>query len=171
MNGKLTSPLHWHIVAAAAALVAISLAARADDTVIYKWVDKNGSVSYSQDKPPEADAKNVTTISVPTLPPDQQRAANRTLSQLAQATDAEYKAKKKRQQAADARIDAALKRLQAAERHLAAGTTPTGYDRVGMVNGRSRLRDSYFDRVAQLEANVTAARKNLDDAYASRDKY
>jgi hypothetical protein len=152
-----------------AALVLTTATAQAQEVVIYKWVDKNGVVSYSQTKPPETEGHDISTISVPTLPPDQQRAANRALLQLEKRADADYAARKARQQAADARVDAALKRLQEAERRLAAGSQASGSDRVGMANGYSRLRDSYFNRVAQLETNVDLAKKNLDAAYAARD--
>lgn len=145
--------------------------AQADDVVIYKWVDKNGVVSYSQNKPPESQAHDITTISVPTLPPEQQRAASRTLMQLEKSADADYAARKARRKAADARVDAALKHLQEAEKRLSAGSDVAGGDRVGMVNGHSRLRDSYFNRVAQLEADVAQARQELNDAYAARDQF
>jgi hypothetical protein len=144
--------------------------AQATEVVIYKWVDKNGVVSYSQNKPPESEAHDISTISVPTLPPEQQRAANRTLMQLEKSADADYAARKARQKAADARVDAALRHLQEAEKRLSAGSEVVGGDRVGMVNGHSRLRDSYFNRVAQLEAGVAQARQELNDAYAARDQ-
>lgn len=153
-----------------AGAIAFAGLAHATDVVIYKWVDKNGVVSYSQNKPPESDAHDVTTLSIPTLPPEQQRAANRTLMQLEKHADADYAARKQRQQAADARIETALKRLQDAERRLSAGAQVNGGDRVGNVNGYTRLRESYFNRVAQLEASVAQARQELNDAYAARDQ-
>jgi len=145
-------------------------AARADDAVVYKWVDKNGVVTYSQSKPPDSEGQTVTTISVPTLPPEQQRAANRALLELDKREDASYQARKRRQMAADARIDTALKRLQQAEQRLAASSQIQAGDRVGNVDGYTRLRGSYFDRVAKLQAAVDQAKKDLDDAYAARDQ-
>lgn len=158
------------ILAAAAASTLGITAAHADDTVLYRWVDKNGVVTYSQEKPAAGEGQNVTTVSVPTLPPDQQRAINRGLLEMEKKADADYQAHKARQAAADARVDAALKRLQQAEQRLAAGSQVQGGDRVGMTDGYSRLRASYFDRVAQLEADVSRARKELDAAYAARDR-
>ncbi|MBV8635259.1 MAG: DUF4124 domain-containing protein [Burkholderiaceae bacterium] len=143
----------------------------AQDTVIYKTVDKNGAVSYSQDKPAEDAGQTVTTISVPTLPPEQQRAANRALLAMDKREDADYQAHREKQKAADARIDAALKRLQQAEQRLAQGSQVRGGDRVGNVNGYTRLRDSYFNRVSQLEADVARAKQDLDAAYSARDQY
>jgi hypothetical protein len=142
--------------------------AGAQDAVIYKSVDKNGNVTYSQEKPADAGGQAVTGISVPTLSPEQQRAANRTLLEMEKREDAQYEAKKKKQKAGDARVDAALRRLQQAEQRLAQGSQVRAGDRVANVNGYSRLRGSYFDRVARLEAAVTQAKKDLDAAYAAR---
>jgi Domain of unknown function (DUF4124) len=140
------------------------------DTQIYKWVDKDGVVSYSQSKPVDPGAHDITTITVKGLPADRQRAAARMLANLEKLSDAETAAREKRLAAADKRIDAALQRLQSAEHELSAGAEPTGYDRVGNVGGHARLRDSYFERVAQLQAQVDQARQALDAAYAARDQ-
>ena len=153
-----------------AACIAAASAAHAEDAVIYKWVDKYGVVTYSQNKPAAGEGQNVSAISVPTLPPEQQRAANRALLQMEKSADADYQAHKDRQRVADARVEAALKRLQQAEQRLTSGSQIQGGDRVGMVNGYSRLRGSYFDRVNQLETEVARARKELDAAYAARDQ-
>ncbi|HEX7643135.1 MAG TPA: DUF4124 domain-containing protein [Burkholderiaceae bacterium] len=141
----------------------------AQSTVIYKSVDKNGAVTYSQEKPPETAGQTVSTISVPTLSPEQQHAAKRALLEMERHQDADYRARRQKQQAADSRIDTALRHLQQAEQRLAQGSQVRGGDRVGNVNGYTRLRGSYFDRVAQLEADVAQARQELDAAYAARD--
>ncbi len=153
-----------------ATCISIAAAARAEDTVIYKWTDKNGVVTYSESKPPDSEGQNVTTISVPTLPPEQQRATNRALLELDKREDASYQARKRRQTAADAKIDAAIKRLQQAEQRLAAGSQVQGGDRVGNVGGYTRLRGSYFDRIARLQGAVDQAKQDLDAAYAARDQ-
>ncbi|MBV8633044.1 MAG: hypothetical protein JO002_01000, partial [Burkholderiaceae bacterium] len=100
-----------------------------------------------------------------------QRAANRALLAMDKREDADYQAHRQKQKAADARIDAALKRLQQAEQRLAQGSQVRGGDRVGNVNGYTRLRDSYFNRVSQLEADVARAKQDLDAAYSARDQY
>jgi hypothetical protein len=142
----------------------------ATETVIYKWVDKNGVVSYSQAEPSGQYDRDITTIKVETLPLSQQRAASRMLANLEKSTDAEYLARQKRLKAADATIDAALQRLQRAERRLGDGSIATGYDRIGNVGGHARLRDSYFNRVEKLQADVEQAKQALDNAYAARDQ-
>ena len=141
------------------------------DTLIYKWVDKNGVTSYSQNPPTDAGEKStVTTITVESLPPAQQRAAARVLANLQKLSDASTAARQQRIQAADKRIAEALDRLQAAEKKLSDGSTPTGFDRVGNVDGRARLRDSYFERVSRLQADVDQAQQALNDAYTARDQ-
>lgn len=50
-------------------LAAASMAtARADGQPIYKWTDSGGTVHYS-DKPPETSAADLTTLDLPSLPP------------------------------------------------------------------------------------------------------
>jgi hypothetical protein len=140
------------------------------DTLIYKWIDKNGVVSYSQAKPTEPGAHDVTTIKIDSLPVGRQRAAARVLANLEKLSDAETAARGKRLASADGRIEAALQRLQKAERNLSEGSTPTGDDRVGNAGGHARLRDSYFERVLQMQADVDQAQQDLNDAYAARNQ-
>jgi len=140
------------------------------DSLIYKWVDKDGVVSYSQSPPTEAGARNVTSFTVESLPIAQQRAAARMLANLEKMADADYAARENRLKQADRKIDAALQRLQIAEKRLSEGSTPTGDDRVGNVGGHARLRDSYFNRVAQLQDEVDQAQQALNDAYTLRDQ-
>lgn len=147
----------------------IAASARADST-IYKWVDKNGVVSYSQEPPADKDAKNVSSFTVESLPPTQQKAANRMLSNLQKSTEAEFAERQRKLKEADHKVDVALRRLDNAERRLSDGSAPTGNDRIGIGNGHTRLRNSYFDRVQSLQSQVDAAQQSLNDAYAERDK-
>lgn len=140
------------------------------DTTMYKWVDKNGVVSFSEYEPGEKQAREVTTITVQTMPVTQQRAANRMLLNLNNAENTSFAAQQKRMQQADQAVEAALKQLQDAERNLTTGSIPTGFDRVGNINHRARLRESYFERVSDLQREVDKARQVLNDAYAGRDQ-
>ena len=140
------------------------------DTLLYKWIDKDGVVSYSQFLPTEGGAHNVTTIKIETLPGDQQRTANRVLAQLEKLSDMETAAREKRLAAADQRIDKAIAGLRQAEHKLSDGSIPTGDDRVGNVGGHARLRDTNFERVSQLQGDVNQAQQILSNAYAARDQ-
>ncbi|MFI4941422.1 MAG: DUF4124 domain-containing protein [Burkholderiales bacterium] len=140
------------------------------DSLIYKGIDKDGVVSYSQAMPTEPGAHDVTTITIDSLPADRQRAAARTLANLEKLSNVETAARGKRLASADRRIEAALQRLQQAERNLSEGSAPTGNDRVGNARGHARLRDSYFERVLQLQADVDQAQQDLNNAYAARNR-
>jgi hypothetical protein len=137
---------------------------------MYKWVDKNGVVSFSQYEPTVKQASEVTTITVQTMPVTQQRAANRMLLNINQSEKNNFATQQKRMQQADQAIESALKNLELAEHNLSHGSTPTGDDRVGNINGRARLRDSYFERVTELQNDVDKARQVLTDAYSARDQ-
>jgi len=80
------------------------------DTLLYKWIDKDGVVSYSQYMPTEGGAHNVNIIKIETLPVAQQRAANRVLAQLEKLSDMESAIREKRLAAADQRIDVGVPR-------------------------------------------------------------
>lgn len=140
------------------------------DSTIYKWVDKDGVVSYSQEPPADKNAKDVTSFTVESLPPSQQKAANRMLANLQKASETEFAERQKRLKEADHKVDEALRKLEDAERRLSEGSTPTGSDRIGIGNGHARLRNSYFDRVQDLQNKVDAAQQALNDANAERDK-
>lgn len=139
------------------------------DTLIYKWVDKNGVVSFSQNEPSQQQAREVTTITVQSMPESEQRAANRMLLNL-EKENARFAEQQKRLKQADQDIEAALNQLKKAERKLTTGSIPTGDDRVGNINHRARLRESYFERVTQLQGEVDSARQQLNDAYTARDQ-
>jgi hypothetical protein len=155
-------------VALGLCLFATSLAQA--DSLIYKWTDKNGVVSYSQNPPTEQGARDVTSFKVESLPAAQQRTAKRMLANLEKTTDAEFAAREKRLKQADQKIDAALQRLQKAEHNLTEGSLPTGDDRIGIGAGHARLRDSYFIRVENLQDEVDKAQQALTDAYTARDQ-
>lgn len=136
-------------------------------TTIYKWVDKNGVVSFSQYPPGDQHQGEVTTMTVQSMPETQQRAAKRMINTLKQAESAN---EQENIQQADQSVESALKQLEIAEHNLSVGSVPAGEDRVGNVGGHARLRDTYFERVTQLQNEVDKARKALTDAYNSRDQ-
>ena len=71
---------------------------------------------------------------------------------------------------ADNEVRAAIESLKVAQQRLKDGVEPLPGERTGTVGGRSRLNDSYYTRMAQLEADVSAAVKRLDQAYAARNE-
>jgi hypothetical protein len=156
----------WIIITLCLCITSITQA----DTVIYKWIDKDGVVSFSQNEPAPEQAHEVTKMTLQTMPESEQRAAKRMLSHLEKTAESSFAEHHKRLQQADEAIEAALKKLAQAEHNLATGSVPTGYDRVGNVNHKARLRESYFTRVEDLQDKVDQARQELSDAYAARDQ-
>jgi hypothetical protein len=49
------------------------------------------------------------------------------------------------------------------------GSIPTAFDRIGNKGGGTRLRESYFLRVARLQESVDKAKHALDKAYRERN--
>ena len=139
-------------------------------TTMYKWIDKSGVVSFSEYEPSEKQAREVTTVTVQTMPVTQQRAANRMLANLNNTDNTGFAEHQQRMKEADQAVEAALKQLQDAERNLTSGSVPTGLDRVGNINGRARLSESYFERVSDLQNEVDKARQVLNEAYSGRDQ-
>jgi hypothetical protein len=145
------------------------LAQAQTQTQIYKWTGTDGVTSYSQTPPPEGRARDVHTITVETLPPEQQQAARRMLGHMETQANAQAAVIRNRFAQADENVSRALRSLQDAEEILSAGSQPSGSDFIGNFGGGTRLRESYFQRVAQLEANVRDARAALDAAYTARN--
>jgi hypothetical protein len=154
---------------AVAASLAMPLAQAQTQTQIYKWTGTDGVTSYSQTPPPQGGGRNVQTITVDTLPPEQQQAARRMLGHMEAQANAQAAAIRNRFAQADENVSRALRSLQDAEDALSAGSQPGGSDFIGNFGGGTRLRESYFQRVAQLEANVRNARAALDAAYNARN--
>lgn len=155
-------------IAALLAWAAIAPSVHAQ-TLVYKWVGRDGITSYSQTPPRKSGARAVQTIDIETLPADQQQAARRMLAHLQRTADARAAAARHRLAAADERVRLAISALRRAEAALRTGSVPAGTDRIGKVGGGSRLRDTYFQRVSRLEAKVQRARRSLDEAYAARN--
>ncbi len=151
-------------------IAAAILPVQAEDTLIYKWVDKNGVVSFSQSKPTDPEAHDISKITINTLPAPQKQAANRMLMNLEDPQNSDFDERQQRMKQADEDVDQALQQLQKAEQNYKEESIPTGYDRVGNVNGRARLRDSYFERVEKLQMDVDQARQELNGAYHAREQ-
>jgi hypothetical protein len=156
-------------VVVVAGLLGAPLAEAQTRTQIYKWTGADGVTSYSQAPPPSGSGRNVQTITVESLPAEQQQAARRMLAHLESNANDQAAAIRNRFTQADQNVGKALEALQRAESALSTGSQPTGSDFIGNRGGGTRLRESYFQRVAQLEADVQTARAALDAAYSARN--
>lgn len=159
-----------HVTACAVTVAAVVFSqAAVAETRFYKWTGSDGVTSYSQAPPPAGQGRDVQSLTVDTLPIEQQQAARRALAHMARKADAQAAVIRNRLAQADRNVSTALANLQRAESALRAGSMPLGTDRIGNFGGGTRLRESYFQRVAQLEAKVMAARETLDAAYVARN--
>ncbi|CAN5456054.1 hypothetical protein BH11PSE11_BH11PSE11_03180 [soil metagenome] len=137
-------------------------------TQVYKWKDKNGGIVYSQKAPTDPAVRDLQTLEIESLPVEQQRAANKMMSDLRRQSEVRTGTARSQNEAAEKRVETALDLLASAESALDTGSTPTSDDRIGLADGGTRLTPAYFERVDRLKANVAKARQNLDEAYAAR---
>jgi hypothetical protein len=123
-----------------------------DGRVIYSDAPAQGAKS-TREVPIQSQQGNTTGISEKDIKSSNQRAA----------------AKNAAIEKARARELAALNKLEAAKKAKAEGVEPLPGERLGNAGGHSRLSNAYWARQKRLEAAVTRAQKEYDDAgYAYR---
>ncbi|HEX4328317.1 MAG TPA: DUF4124 domain-containing protein [Burkholderiales bacterium] len=160
MNRKHAS---WWTLGAALLLLGAQ-AAQAE--TIYKYKGPDGVIVYSTTKPKNtpvlAEMDSAALASDPhTLYPAQAAAGG---SASSTAADAHLQ----RLAEADANVRRAQQNLKNAQDALESGREPLPGERIGTVSGRSRLNDSYNQRLAALEHAVALAQGQLNEAYRAR---
>jgi uncharacterized protein DUF4124 len=129
--------------------------------VIYKSTMPDGHVIYGAE--PAPGAKRVETLKAP---------AEKTGVQPVGPNDANALQQREvqREQVAgrENEIQLAEQALRDAEAALTAGKEPLPGERQGTAGGGSRLTDEYWVRQKALEADVTQARKRLDELRSAR---
>jgi predicted RND superfamily exporter protein len=162
--------MRFPFVAACAVLLSlVAMHAAHANTMVYKYTGGNGVTVYTQALPENHPPNEVTTITIETLPVEQQRAARRMLDVMQRETDVGIVKQHSKLVEADQQINDAISRLQHAEAELQNGSVPTGNDRIGKVGGGTRLRVSYFHRVEKLQRAVDKAKLELEQAYQQRN--
>ena len=159
----------FNIGATAIFLVVVAMHAAHADSTVYKYTGPDGVTVFSQSLPENYRPAAVTTITIKTLPVEQQRAAIRMMDAMQSRVNARIHKHQSKLAAADQQVNVAIKNLQQAESELQSGSVPTGGDRIGKVGGGSRLRASYFLRVEKLQHAVDHAKAILDQAYRKRN--
>ena len=161
----------WSVLFSASIMFVLSIAMPAAhaDTFVYKYTGKDGVTVYSQTLPDHFRPGDVQTVTIETLPAEQQRAAIRMLDAMESRVDAKLQERHAKLANADRQIGKAIKNLQQAESNLKRGSIPDGADRVGKIGGGSRFRESYFLRVSRLQSAVEQAKLSLDEAYRARN--
>jgi len=136
---------------------------------VYKYRMPDGTTLYTDGQSGFTDqytkGKLEETLSEPAPPPDQVDAAMHARSEARKlnARDAE-KAQKGGADAAYAMLVQARQALQNAEQALQAGLEPLPGERLGIVDGHSRLSPAYWARIDKLRQDVEAARDRVDRA-------
>jgi hypothetical protein len=146
--------------------VALSLmGAVAGAQQVYKSVDQQGKVIFS-DKPP-ADAKSVTPVEIKPGPSEADvREAVARERALGQAASQVGKPRAGAGQNRTSGVADAKAELAGAERRLDEAKQIGPGDRKGTASGGSRLSEDYRQRVQAAEAAVEKARKRLKQAQA-----
>ena len=137
---------------------------------IYKYVGKDGVVTYS-DRPP--DGAKFETIQVETLSPEERRAVlMMRAKQQAQDSDTleRLRAKENDWREIDKEILSAQAALKNAETALENGRAPEPGETQGTAGGFTRLTEKYFQRLESMERAVKEAKDRLDKAYQARDQ-
>ena len=143
----------------------VSLAFNAGAVVLYKTIDANGRVTYSDSPPRAGNAARVVpldidTSALPTVP-----AWRSSLAQSAGARDLEELIVRRPAQPSDAGVRAAQARLDRARAQLQFAqdnSTPDDWIYFGRTQRRAP-RPEYLARLESLEAEVASAQAALDD--------
>ncbi len=126
---------------------------------LYKYLGPDGKTVYS-DKPPAAGVKfeKIQTNTAPT-------GVNlRPSPNAVQSADQAIATRNAKQAEKGEHVAELQKAYDDAVAALDAAKDPQEGERTQNANGTSRLNDSYFNRVAELQAKVDAARDALDAA-------
>ena len=145
-----------------------SLAAPAVAQAIYKSVQPDGRVVYSDRPAPGASKVEridpaQATLSI--IPNPRAREEKRDSAEVDQRLLERQIALDR----ADAEVKAATLAIERAQARLDAGLEPLPGERTGNAGGASRLNDVYQGRLAALQQQLDAAQQRLDAAYAARN--
>jgi len=137
-----------------AMLLVVLIAAATASAQVYRWVDKDGKVHYSDQAPPDAAAKDMHIDSKPADP----LAAERTLEELKAQNVGLDEAAKARDEAAAAKArdkDLKARRCDEAKAQLAV------YERVSRVVTVDGSGKESYSSAAELDAHRAAARQKV----------
>lgn len=133
--------------------------------VVFKSTMPDGKVIYGEK--PVPGAKTVDTIEPPPattgttiITPEEKARVEKMTKERAAANAASAASAAARQ----LELDEARKQLQQAETARDGGKEPLPGERIGIIGGKTRLTDAYFERQKNLEQGVAAARRWLDEA-------
>ncbi len=133
---------------------------------VYQWIDKDGSVVYSDEPPPDIEAVEITI-------PDSQGAvsASKSGSSDSQRREKLLDSSREVSRQTESRIEqreqlrqqlrTAEAALEAAEQALLEGEVPKAGERIAKVGGGTRLAPAYFQRLDALRESVKRAEEKV----------
>lgn len=147
-------------------LASLLVSAGSSAETIYRWVDKDGSVSFSTAPPPGIPQAGITTIEVTPGPQAaEQQAAEERLQQIKDAADRMEEERAQAKQNRQQRVAKAEDDLRKAQADLARAQVQTPEDWQTIAgNGGRYLKPSYFDRVRAAQEVVAKAQDRLAQA-------
>jgi hypothetical protein len=159
---KLSLPMSRVLLAILAA-ACLAGAGAADTRTLYKYLGPDGKMVYS-DKPPPKGVQ-FETLQVDTSKSGYNPSANgSTPAAAADDVDTRLKERKAKETEHDQLIVELQQAYDQASAALNAAQEPGEGDRTQNANGTSRLNENYFNRIAELQQKVDAAREKLEAA-------
>lgn len=144
-------------------LVCVMLSQAAVGEEVYRSVDAEGNVTYT-DTPPTGN-RPVERVELPPGPSAESlRQTEQRNLEIRQAADKAQRLRLQQQERKAEQIKKAEQQLAEAEAKLAEAKVVKDEDRQKLVEGKRRIRADYFERVKQAEASVEAARNALKAA-------
>lgn len=129
---------------------------------IYRWVDKDGSVSFSSSPPPGMPKGRLSEVEVDSaLPPEQQQAAEERVRQLEDAAGRMQEERMMARKGGLERLAQAEDEVRQAQADLARAQVQTPEDWQTIVGGGRHLKPSYFDRVRVAQETLARAQERL----------
>lgn len=155
MNIRLTAS-----ISVAIAIAAFSLSAGADQ--VYRWVDKDGHVHYSQ-TPPSSTGVNAQTLNIAPPPPDPTGLQNdQKLAQQAQDRDKQSQDAQKKDQAAQQQLEQQKKECDYLQQRLQVLEQSARIATVDAQGNKSYVSDS--DRAKQEQDLQDQLNKNCSSS-------
>ncbi len=136
-------------------------------TTIYQVRLPDGRVLFTDQPPPGAvivQKRIVEPLPEPAPTPEAARPADPSLRERAAAVDERLRERAAQREEAYAAVAAAERELDSARQALESGREPQAGEMLGKVGGGARRGPAYEQRIAALEASVTAAEQKLSKA-------
>jgi hypothetical protein len=145
------------------ALLVLALPVHLSAGEVYRSVDAEGNVTYT-DEPPRRDDGSAEKIEIHPGPSEASRLDTEKRNEAIRRAMEEARGKRlKREAARNAKLAEAQKALKEAEEELKKAKVIDDDSRQNLSGGRSRLSPAYLERVRAAEAKVEAARKKYKE--------